>query len=389
MLSFRHPYPLADGANIRIYNICKILAREHVVDLLSINEGPIPESSMRSIEPLFGQIYSFSFHPLNFKLNTLKGMMSHDPLQTYYYHFRKIQRWIDSHLCNYDLIFCCHIRMTRYLRKENGIPKVIDFIDATSINYSEAQNRAQGIWRLILPIENRRTLAYELKMLNIYKKSFITSGYDKVYLKSHAGSKCDDLIVIPNGVREDLLIRPQLDKEEDWIVFLGKMNYTPNIDAVLYFAAEVFPYVRARLPEIKFIVVGTSPTKEVLELARISGILVTGYVEDPYFYLERAKIVVAPLRFSSGIQNKILEGMALRKSIVTTSKGARGIVAQDGNQLIVADDPKYMAKKIVDLLLNKTQRNEIGFRARQLIEEHYRWDSIGDKMLKELGKILS
>ncbi|MHA1216624.1 MAG: hypothetical protein ACTSPX_04805, partial [Candidatus Thorarchaeota archaeon] len=158
-LSFRFPYPLTDGARIRIYNLCRILAQKHTLDLLSLNEGPIPADSVRHVEGMFDGIYGFPFHPLRFKLNTLKGIPSRNSLQTYYYHFRKVQQWVDQNLSRYDLIFCFHIRMSRYLCHVTGVPLVIDFIDATSLNYREAQKWARGIWRIVLPIENRRALA--------------------------------------------------------------------------------------------------------------------------------------------------------------------------------------------------------------------------------------
>lgn len=226
-------------------------------------------------------------------------------------------------------------------------------------------------------------------MLDAFDKAFITSTSDKAYLESHAGRRLDDLIVIPNGVREDLLSRPAVEDEEDWIVFLGKMSYAPNVDAVVYFANEVFPHVRALLPGAKFAIVGVSPAKEVLKLAKIPGVSVTGYVEDPYDYIERAKVVVAPLRFSAGIQNKILEAMALRKPIVTTSKGARGIEGKDRTHFVVADDPANMAKKIVELLQDRSQRELLGQQARRLVEERYRWNTTGNILLSELDHVLN
>lgn len=388
-LSFRFPYPLTHGTPIRIFNLCTILAQKYTLDLLSLNEGPIPTDSVSHVSGVFDKIYSYSFHPIRFKINTLKGIPSRDPLQTYYYHFRKVQQWLDRNISRYDLILCFHIRMSRYLRHVTSVPRVIDFIDATSLNYREAKKLVYRIWRLVLSIENLRTLTYELKMLDTFDKAFITSAHDKSYLEFHADRKLDNLIVIPNGVKEDLLLRPPVEDEGNWIVFLGKMNYVPNVDAVVYFANEIFPNVRARVPEAKFVIVGTNPTKEVLRLTRIPGISVTGYVEDPYIYLERAKVVVAPLRFAAGIQNKILEAMALQKPVVTTSKGARGIVAKDGEHLLVADDPEDFAAKVVLLWEAPKLRTELGENARRLIKEHYRWDLISTHLLSTIDGLVS
>ena len=389
VLSFRFPYPLTDGARIRIYNLCRILAQKHAVDVVSLNEGDLLADSIQNVKSMLNALHVFSFPPICFKLNALKGLLSRDPLQAHYYYFPKVQRWINHHFLQYDIIFCFHIRMTRYLRNITTVRQVLDFIDATSINYREAQNLARGIWRCVLPVENRRLLSYEIRMLESFNKAFITSNYDKSYLEQHAGRKFENLVVIPNGVREDLFSRPPAKHEEDWIVFLGKMNYAPNVDAVSYFVTKVFSHIHAQLPNIRFLIVGTSPAKEVLKLARFPSVFVTGYVEDPYEYLEKAKIVVAPLRFSAGIQNKILEAMALRKAVVTTTKGARGIGGKDGEHFLVADEPEDMAGKILKLLGNQNLRKEIGENARKLVETTYRWDIIGQKLLAEIDQVLN
>ena len=388
MISYRFPYPLIDGSRIRIYNIGKILAERYQVDLLAINEGKIAAEDIREMEKIFNKVIPYSFNPIWFKLNTLKGLFSKNSLQIYYHYFKKVQEWINQHYTEYDLIFCVHIRMTKYLRKITNIPKVIDFIDATSINYQEAQRNSGGLWRFIYPVENKRTLSYELKMLKEFDKVFITSPFDKQYLVDNSQNVIDNLIIIPNGVKEELLTRKNNFKEEKWIVFLGKMNYSPNVDAVIYFAKKIFPLIIKIEDDLKFIIVGSNPIKEILKLGRRKNIKVTGFVEDPYEYLEKAKIVVAPLRFGAGTQYKILEAMALGKVVVTTSKGARGISGEDDKHFITVDNEKEMAKKILGLIDDKLKRDRIGNNAKKLINSKYRWDIIGEKLYKEMDKVL-
>ncbi|MDK2801423.1 MAG: hypothetical protein PWQ70_3042, partial [Clostridiales bacterium] len=186
LVSYRFPYPLIDGSKIRIYNISKILAQKYQVDLLAINEGPVADEHLKELERVFNKVIVYPFRPIRFKINTLKGLLSKDSLQIYYHHFDKVQRWIDEYHADYDMLFCFHIRMTRYLRNITDRPKVIDFIDATSINYREAQEVTKGLWRFIYPIENRRLLAYELKVLAAFDKAFITSPFDKAYLDENS-----------------------------------------------------------------------------------------------------------------------------------------------------------------------------------------------------------
>jgi len=388
VLSYRFPYPLIDGSRIRIYNMAKMLASKYKVDLLAVNEGDIKADKIKEIEEIFNKVIVFSFNPIRFKINSIRGLFSKKSLQIYYYYFNQVQKWINQHLSEYDLLFCIHIRMTKYLSNMNNIPKVIDFVDATSINYQEAQKNSKGMWRFIYPIENRRALSYEIEMLKDYDQAFITSPFDKKHLLSHSGVSDDKLTVIPNGVKEELLLERNKLKEENWIVFLGKMDYTPNVDAVIYFANEVFSLITQCRKDIKFIIVGLNPTKKIMRLRKRKNIEVTGFVDDPYEYLEKAKIVIAPLRFSAGIQNKILEAMALGKTVVTTSKGARGIEGKNGKHFIVVDDKREMSRQILDLINNAPKRKKIGENGRELIKKKYRWNGISDRFYLKIDEVL-
>lgn len=390
-ISFRFPYPPIDGYRIRAWNICKILSEKYLVDLLAINEDDkIPAEHIKEAKKYFNEVIVFSFKSMNYLTNAFKGIFSKTPLQSSYYYFKEVQEWINQHYLLYDLLFCFHIRSARYLMNIIDRPKVIDLVDATSINYFEAKERAKGIWKLIYTIENFRLLAYEVKMLEIFDKAFITSRYDLNYLKKHYNRHSDNIILIPNGVREELFNRNKNfgQTEDDMLVFLGKMNYFPNVDAVIHFARNVFPLVRQKA-SVKFYIVGTSPTKDVLRLRNMECINVTGFVSDPYEYLERAKVVVSPIRFSAGIQNKVIEAMALGKPVVTTTKVSRGIEGENGIHFIIADEDKEMATRIIELLANKSKREKIGANARKLVEEKYQWHIIKERLFKEIEYALN
>jgi len=390
MISYRFPFPLIGGAQIRVYQIGRSLSEKYQVDLLALNEGKVNHKYLRDLENTFRKIISFPFNPIRFKLNAVRGLLSNEPLETYYFYFGKARRWIAEHYHEYDLTFCVDVRMAKYLK---GIKtrKVIDFIDATSLYYERAAKRAPGLWRFIYGVESKRLLRYELRMIREFDKAFIISTSDKRYLTNCCGLVNDSLIVLPNGANEDLFSR--LDnfkkKEENCLVFLGKMNYFANVDAVDYFARKVFPLIKEQIKDIKFIIVGISPAKGVIKLGKMEGIEVTGFVDDPYKYLEEAKVVVAPMKVAAGIQNKILEAMALGKTVVTTSLGAAGIAGGvDGKHFVIADTEEEMASKILDLIDDKSQRENIGRDARRLVKEKYRWSKIKKILLKEIGQII-
>lgn len=386
VLSSRIPYPLIAGYANRIYYISKILAGEYQVDLLAIKESSIKREELSALDEVCHNLVFFDFSRTMLKANAFKKLFSRKPTQVAGYHFKTIQRWVDKHFEEYDLVYCNHIRMAEYVRR---LPckKVLDFHDAISMNYKDALERARGFWKAFYFIEDKRLLPYELEVLRAFDRYFITSQADKDYLLANASMPAD-IEVIPMGVNDKALERVQDMKEENWIAFSGKMDYYPNEDAAVYFTNEVFPLLRKEDESLKFVIIGAYPTRKILALKEIQRVKVTGFVEDLYEYLEKAKVVVAPMRFGAGIQNKVLEAMALRKPVVTTSKGARGIAGENGKHFIVADAPEEMAEKILGLLNDDEKRKMIGESGRALIEERYTWDVVGEKLLKEIEEII-
>jgi len=387
VLSSRVPYPLVAGYCHRIYHVSKILASKYQVDLLAINESGIKVEELEEFNKIFNNIILFDYKSLKQKIRALLKIFTSKPIQVNLYYLRTIQDWINKHFLEYDLIYVNHIRMAEYLK---GIPrkKVLDYHDAISMHYGDALKMATGFWKIFYSLENKKLLPYELEALEKFDKYFITSPIDKEYLLSKAANPAN-IEVIPMGVNEKLLNVDHKPQEEDWLVFLGKMDYYPNEDAVIYFTNEVFPIIKSQLKNLKFIIVGAYPSKKVQSLRKSAGVEVTGFVDDPYEYLERAKVVVAPIRLGAGIQNKILEAMALQKTVVTTSIGARGIAGgKDGKHFVVSDNPEEMAHAIIKLIKDSKTRKEIGQNARALIEDRYTWDIIGSKILSEIEKII-
>jgi len=386
IISSRIPYPLTAGYRLRIYNFARILSKKYNVDLLAINENNFNKTDFIQLKYVFKNIKIFNISLNILKLNALIRLPSNKPIQVSGYYFNKIQKYIHQNYANYDLIICNHIRTAEYIRKIK-CKKIIDFHDAISMNYKEAINNAKGFWKAFYYIENKRLLNYEIKVISEFDKTFITSNVDKKYLcKSFKNP--NKIAVLPMGVKDELFCRLGNKKEKNWITFIGKIDYNPNEDASIYFAKDIFPLLKKEDNTLEFYIIGANPTRRVLKLQEIEGVNVTGYLEDPYNYIEKSKIVVAPMRFGAGIQNKILEGMALGKVVVTTSKGARGISGEDGKHFIVVNGEKETAEEILDLLNNKQKRKEIEDNAKKLINEKYRWDIIAEKLYKEIDEVL-
>ena len=386
MISFRCPWPEYKGGYIvRVLNTAKILSKDYNVDLVTLIENKGQERCLGNLEKIFNKVIFFRQSKIKKYLSIIRAFFLQRPLQVNYYFSKEVKEWIKRNCQNYDLLYFNTIRTADYAENV-GVPKVLDLVDAISLNYESAQKWTSSFWKIIYRIEAPRTLRYELDIFkkDIFDNVFISSPFDKKYLEKNIGYPLDNLTVLPNGVREELLKEKLFLKEENWISFFGKMDYQPNIDAVTYFSKKVFPGVKKKIPDIKFYIVGMNPVEKVKELAREKGIEVTGFLRDPYSVLRKSKIIIAPLRFGGGSQYKILESMALKKLVITTSVGMRGIKGtQNGKNLLVVDvkRPLLVIEKIVELLSDPERRMDIGIEAGRLIEKDYTWQRIGKELL--------
>jgi glycosyltransferase involved in cell wall biosynthesis len=179
--------------------------------------------------------------------------------------------------------------------------------------------------------------------------------------------------------------RPTTIDHRPVIVFTGAMDYYANVDGVVWFSKAILPLIKKEIPEIQFFIVGSNPTKEVLSLSSSNGVTVTGYVPDTREYLNRATVVVVPLRIARGIQNKILEAMAIGIPVVTTPQAFEGIEAKPGRDLILGEDVGKIAEGVIKIIKEVSLRRSLGDNARRVIEKNYCWT----RNLEKLNSILT
>jgi len=388
MLSSRIPYPLTAGYRLRICAIAKIISKYHRIDLLTIHEDLDNEASSE-LKKIFNSVTIIPKKKFQCIARMPRSLLTRKPMQVESWLFSDVRRRIVKESEKYDLIYCNHIRMAEYLNTL-AQPILIDFHDAISLHYRRGLTLARGLWKWIYKIEYARVKNYEIQTLEKWNNFWITSPVDASYLESQIDNK-KNIIVIPQGVREEILSRQKKDNniEQDDIVFVGKMDYYPNEDAVNYFAKKVFPSIKKVLPHVKFVIVGAYPTKKVERLINIDGVKVMGYVKNVDSYIEQAKIVVAPLRFGAGIQNKVLEAMALQKAVVASPIAVDGIDGQHGKHYVVARTPDQMAKKIVELFDQPLKRQGLGEQARQLIADRYTWKTHEPLIISSINAALN
>lgn len=378
-LTARYPFPPIGGDKLRAYHFLRYLSSlGHEVHLFSLIDQPVKPTGIIKDEKIYFLSKRKSY------LNCLRGLLSSSPLQVWYYKSRGFRHEIDKAVeeNNYDLIFCHLLRIAEYVKDVKHIPKVIDLTDAISLNYSRAVG---NLWedvsfkKIICAIERKRVLSYEGRILNSFDKSILVSLNDKKYLGQFFD--VSNVEVIQNGVDLEYFSYFNGEYNKNKIVFIGNMRTVPNVDAAIYFAREVFPIIRKEVPKAEFFIVGSEPAKKVYNLAsKSNNIYVTGFVEDVRTYLQSAAVSVSPMRYGAGIQNKILESMAVGTPVVSTSIGLEGINATPDKEIMVGDLPEIFAKRVLDFMRDSSLRKSVSTTGRMLVEKHYSWEKVLEKL---------
>lgn len=234
-------------------------------------------------------------------------------------------------------------------------------------------------------VQWRRLFRYETSTLRKVDGTLAVSEKDAEHLHKLAlGAR---VAVVPNGVDPDYYRIEQQDGEEG-LVFVGKMDFRPNVDAVLWFTQKIWPLVRDRSPSTKFWVVGRNPSPRLNGLKSDPQVVITGEVPDVRPYLARSAVVVIPLRMGSGTRLKVLEAMAMGKAVVSTPLGCEGIAAQNGQEMALADSAQDFARLTLGLLRDREKRRKLGEAARRLVEEKYDWRTIVPRLEQFYAQIL-
>lgn len=364
------PYPLHNGSAIRSFQSVRFLkSLGYHVDVLYLSTKSDLGDVNKGISAYCDNVYLFKRSFLLSLLRLFLCVFSHKPFQVSLFYSNKARQWIRRNIHEYTMVYCNNIRTAEYA-KDAPCTKIIDFVDAISMNYEKSGLLLHGILRQLYLIESRRCLEYEKALLSIFDKKIIISDIDKNYI---LGDKNDVISVVPNAiVIGDKFI--DWNTEEDNMVFVGSMYYEPNVQAVEYFTKKVLPIIWKNHPSAKFYIVGKKPDKRVAQLES-DNVIVTGFVDSVWDYLKKASVVVVPMISGSGLQNKILEALAVKACVITTPIGFEGLEYGEGAPT-VSKNATEMAKKISWLLENKTIRRELGEKGFEYVKRHYSEDVV-------------
>lgn len=314
-------------------------------------------------------------------MNCTSALWENVPMQVLYFKSAAMRKKLTEVLAadSFDAIHVQHLRMSPYLADNNELPRILDMPDAFSL-YWERREQAEKnpILKMFNGVEQKRLMSYERKMMAKYDMNLVCSREDLEYLKEKHG--LPNINLLPNGVDLDTFKAGGHDYSHNHtILFTGNMDYAPNVDAVQYFVQEIFPSIKQAHSNVKFVIAGQRPIGKVEALAS-DDVIVTGFVKDLAKVYNDASIVVAPLRFGAGTQNKVLEAMAMGVPVVCSQIGFKGIGVESGAGAVLRTDKDSFADEVNKLLADEAYRKSVGQKGIEVIQNNYSWDSIAKQL---------
>lgn len=373
------PSPPRYGAQRRLDGLMRGLAARHEVSLLSLadSDGVSREATRaycRELTTVDHDVQGIGLRKKRWlQLRSLASPHSFEYLLLYRPEFQaRLDELLAAH--DYDVVQVefCHMAIYDLKRQRERRPLLV--LDEHNIEYDLIRRTAETPGtldrRLYSGVNWRKLRREECDAWRRFDGVALTSVRDQqLLLEDEPGTRT---VVVPNAVDLETFRPSGVEPDPASLVFLGAMNYHPNIEGIHYFVETTFPKIVARYPQVKLFVVGMNPPDSVRALAS-ERIEITGFVEDPRVYMERATVMVVPLRIGGGTRFKITESLAMGKAIVSTRLGAEGIDVEHGKHALLADDPESFAREVGRLLDDRQLVRRLGVAARELAEQRYGW----------------
>lgn len=378
-LAHRLPYPPDKGDKVRSYHLLRHLAAQHRVFVGTFVDDPDDERHLPALQQMCAGLHVCRLEPRRARLASLAGLLDGQPLTLHHYRSAELQRWvdrcIDEHEIDAAVVFSS--AMAPYVAQRPKLPVLLDLVDVDSAKWTQyaAHHRWPMSW--LYRREGRTLLAFERASVLQARQSFLVTPQEVALFQRLAPECAGRVAVSGNGVDAEYFApdparASPFPADEIPLVFTGAMDYWPNVDAASWFAREILPLLRRDWPRARFHVVGRHPTAELRTLQG-EAVNVAGAVPDMRPYLQHAAVVVAPLRVARGIQNKILEAMAMGRPVVTSPSCAQAMQAQPGRQLLAAEDAADQVAAIATLLRAPQQARTMGLQARDWVLDNFSW----------------
>jgi sugar transferase (PEP-CTERM/EpsH1 system associated) len=382
-LTHRTPFPPDKGDKIRTHHLLTRLAKRCEVHLLAFAEPPADVAHTALLRRHFASV---SLVPIDLrwqKVKALPRLLGLRPMTLSVFGSARFEAEVDRAVRELapDAILAESSSMAPYALRHPEVPLVMDFVDVDSAKWRAYADEAAFPMRAVYQREASTLEDYEREVARRAVISAVTADREKVLLAAIAPG-CDAR-TLANGVDTDYFAPAAAPATDASAVFFGAMDYHANVEAAVFLVREVMPRVRARYPGFRVVIAGSRPSAEVRALAAVDGVTVTGYVDDIRSHVTGCAVCVIPLRVARGVQNKVLEAMAMGVPVVCSPAAAEGIEAEPGTQLLVApygDHGGPMAEAVLALLHDRGRASAIAAAARHRVEGRYGWEPRSDEL---------
>jgi polysaccharide biosynthesis protein PslH len=374
-LAHRIPWPADRGDKIRSHHILKRLSQMAPVHVGAFADDARDMGFTHEMKRHFASVHVELRNNPQW-LGGLQAIAKGQPVSVTSFASALMQKWVDDLIRSGRIshVFVFSGAMAQYVPASFDGRFIMDFVDVDSAKFESYAGDGNPVMRWINAREGRMLAAFEKTVAARADANLFVSEDEAALFRTRSGS---DAMAIGNGIDtafyNPAIKFPPVETQAPLIVFTGQMDYRPNIEAVTDFALNAMPIIRKTHPEVAFAIVGRNPPASVTALAKHKGIIVTGAVDDVRSWLNAASVVVGPLRIARGIQNKVLEAMAMAKPVVASTAAAEGIYAQDGVHFLVAATVEEEASQVSILLSDPMTRDRLGQAARAHVAQHYSW----------------
>jgi sugar transferase (PEP-CTERM/EpsH1 system associated) len=391
-LSWWFPYPPNNGSRIRNFNLVKQLSRRHSLTLLSFYQKEEELAHLDDMRPYCDEVHVVPSHHQSGTLRHLSGLLSTQPRSLSEMYSPAMQALVNKTVASQrpDLVITSEIGVadkTSVYVAELDLPKVLEDLELGVVK--EQATRAGGkLARLRHRLTWRKMAHYTTDLLRRFDGCTVASQHERDHLRELVANEYP-IAVVPNGVDLEAYAGDFGQPQPNTLIFTGALSYHPNFEAMDFFLGKVYPLVMAHCPGAALRITGQVDGAVAARLATAGGVTFTGYLPDIRPYVAQSWACVAPLLAGGGTRVKILEAMALGTPVVATSKGAEGLDAVPGRDLLVADAPAEFADHVLRLLNDPALRRQLSENGRRLVLTRYSWATIGQDVGSFLEKIVN
>lgn len=373
----RVPFPLDKGDKLRAYHQIKELSKSHTIYLCCLDDNNTPQKDIDHLNEFCEEVTVIKLRKWQSILNLGIGLFSSLPFQVWYFYQRHAHNQVKNLITAYqpDHIYCQLIRVAEYVKNEHSIPKTLDYMDTFSKGI-ERRIDGSGMLKPLFKSENQRLIKYENLIFEYFENKTIISDQDLNFILHQ---NREQIKIIPNGIDLDFFKPMESEKEYD-LVFVGNMSYAPNVESAIFIVKKILPILLKQNPNIKVLLSGASPAKNVLDLAS-ENVTVSGWVEDIRHSYSKGKIFIAPLNIGTGLQNKLLEAMAMEIPCITSTLANNALKAVHNKHVLIGNSPDEYANLVLELLNNDDKRNKLAKEGKNYIEQNFSWKN-STKILK-------